>query len=55
MTTDVPYFMLNESWYYYDVKRKWYYLTDKAPSKAKKSYRQFCKIFESVYGVRYNA
>lgn len=54
MTTDIPYFMENESWYYYDIEKKWYYLTDKAPAKAKESYKQFCKVFEFVYGVNKN-
>lgn len=38
---DMPYFMENKDWYYYDYKEKKYKLTDKAPSKAKRSYDEF--------------
>lgn len=41
MTLDEPYFMTNESWYYFDYKQKKYILTDKAPEKARQSYREF--------------
>lgn len=37
----MPYFMENEEWYYYDEKEEIFKLTDKAPEKAKESYRQF--------------
>lgn len=36
-----PYFMENEEWYYYDEQEEIFKLTDKAPEKAKESYRQF--------------
>jgi hypothetical protein len=38
---DKPYFMMDESWYYFDEKECRYYLTDKAPEEAKKSYDDF--------------
>ena len=38
---DVPYFMKNENWYYYDAKLRKYVLTEKAPRKAIKSYEEF--------------
>lgn len=38
---DKPYFMMDESWYYFDEKECRYYLTDKAPEEAKKSYDVF--------------
>ena len=44
---DMPYFMKNEEWYYFDVKGKRYKLTSKAPQKAKDSYKEFYKEFES--------
>ena len=40
---DMPYFMENEEWYYYDYQKRMYILTDKAPDKAKKSYKEFYK------------
>ena len=40
---DMPYFMENKSWYTYDVKKRCYVLTDKAPEKAKKSYKEYYK------------
>lgn len=40
---DMPYFMKNKSWYTYDVKKRCYVLTDKAPEKAKKSYKEYYK------------
>ena len=39
----VPYFMNNEEWYYYDWDEMKYKLTDKAPSEAIKSYKEFYK------------
>ena len=46
MTVDMPYFMTNNEWFYFDLKKKKYVLTDKAPDKAKKSYKEFYKIIE---------
>lgn len=37
---DMPYFMENEDWYTFDDG---FVLTDKAPEKAKKSYKQWLK------------
>ena len=36
---DMPYFMENEEWFFFDGEK--FVLTDKAPDKAKKSYRDF--------------
>ena len=33
--------MENEEWYYHDKKKNRYFLTDKAPEAAKKSYKEF--------------
>ena len=38
-----PYFMKNEEWYYHDEEEMVYKLTDKAPEKAKQSYKEFYK------------
>lgn len=43
MTIDMPYFMENEEWYYFDVKDYRYKLTDKAPLEAIRSYEVFIK------------
>lgn len=45
---DMPYFMTNEEWYYFDYKKRKYVLTDKAPEKAKESYKEYYK--ELNYG-----
>lgn len=37
----MPYFMVNEEWYYYDFDKGKYVLTDKASGKAKESYKEF--------------
>lgn len=36
-----PYFMQNKEWYWHDTKAWMYKLTDKAPEKAKQSYKEF--------------
>lgn len=36
-----PYFLENEEWYYHDDKKNRFYLTDKAPEEARKSYEEF--------------
>lgn len=36
-----PYFFQNKEWYYYDGKKNKYFLTDKAPEEARKSYEEF--------------
>lgn len=41
MTIDMPYFMTNEQWYYFDNVEKKYKLTETAPEMARKSYEQF--------------
>lgn len=43
---DMPYFMTNDEWYYFDYQKRKYVLTDKAPEKAKDSYKQFYKEVE---------
>lgn len=40
---DMPYFMTNDDWYYFDFEHKKYMLTDKAPQKAVDSYKQYYK------------
>lgn len=40
---DMPYFMTNEKWYYFDYGEKKYKLTKLAPKKAKDSYVEFYK------------
>ena len=39
----MPYFMTDDSWYYFDFENKKYMLTDKAPQKAIDSYKQYYK------------
>lgn len=41
MKQDIPYFMNNPDWYYFDDKAFCYKLTDKAPKEAKDSYNEF--------------
>ena len=41
MTLDIPYFMQNLEWYYHDDKAGIYKLAEKAPEKARKSYKEF--------------
>lgn len=43
---DMPYFMNNPDWYYYDYDAKKYKLTDKAPQKAQDSYKKFIKALK---------
>lgn len=38
---EIPYFMENEEWYYHDEDKWRYYLTEKAPPEAVKSYHEF--------------
>lgn len=44
-----PCFMTNKEWYYFDEEECMYKLTDKAPEKARKSYKEFYDLLESVY------
>lgn len=41
LSTKQPYFFENEEWYYYDGKKNKFFLTDKAPEEARKSYEEF--------------
>lgn len=43
-----PYFMHDETWYYFDEEEFCYKLTDKAPEEARKSYKAF---YEAVNGT----
>lgn len=45
---DMPYFMKNDEWYYFDYKKKKYMLTDKATEKAKISYKEYMKEIEDM-------
>lgn len=45
--TDMPYFMTNDEWFRFDLKKRKYVLTDKAPQKAIDSYKEF---YSEVYG-----
>ncbi len=40
---EVPYFMTNSEWYYYDEKEEIFKLTNKATEEAKKSYEEYYK------------
>ncbi len=46
MTVPQPYFMNNAEWFYFDEDDFCYKLTDKAPQKAKDSYKEF---YDTVY------
>lgn len=46
MFVDEPYFMTNEEWFYFDIKKLKYLLTDKAPPKAVESYKEFYNAIE---------
>ena len=48
---DMPYFMENDDWYYFDFEEGKYKLTDEAPEEAKESYVEFCKELENDYCV----
>ena len=45
---DMPYFMTNKEWFYFDYKNRKFMLTNKAPKEAKESYKEFYK--EIKYG-----
>lgn len=47
---DMPYFMENKGWYYFDYDNKRFMLTDEAPPKAKESYKEFYETLEAYYG-----
>lgn len=44
---DIPYFMTNENWYYYDYEKLKYMLTDRAPQKAVRSYKEFYNMLDN--------
>ena len=46
---DMPYFMKNEEWFYFDAKSKKFVLTDKATEEAEKSYKEFYEDLENEY------
>ena len=41
MTSETPFYMTNNEWYYFDKENWCYRLTDKAPEEAIKSYNEF--------------
>lgn len=47
MSLEQPYFMREKAWYYFDKKSYKFYLTDKAPQKAKDSYNLFYSHFNT--------
>lgn len=47
---DMPYFMENDEWYYFDGTNKMFVLTDKAPQKARKSYEEFYAAVRNAHG-----
>lgn len=48
---DIPYFMQNREWYYFDQQEWCYKLTDAAPEEARESYKEFYNYTEEVDGV----
>lgn len=44
---DMPYFMTNKDWYYFDGER--FALTEQAPDEAKESLEQFYKDEQELY------
>ena len=45
---DMPYFMNDEKWYFFDYEKRVFMLTEKAPKKAKESYDHFYKVEKEV-------
>lgn len=45
--SEIPYFLENSDWYYFDEDEWKYKLTDKAPDKAVESYKEFYRLLES--------
>ncbi len=43
---EIPYFLTNEEWFYFDEENYHYVLTTKAPPKAVESYKEFYKELE---------
>jgi hypothetical protein len=44
--------MTNPEWFRYDLKKGTYVLTDKAPEKAKNSYKRFYSRLENSYEIK---
>lgn len=53
MLSSEPYFLKNKEWYYHDDKKNKFYLTDKAPEEARKSYEEFYQYHYDAfdYGI----
>lgn len=47
----MPFFMNDDTWFKYDFDKEMYVLTDKAPEKAKKSYKEYLKERENMRKV----
>ena len=47
---DKPYFMYNKEWYEFDFDKRRFVLTEKAPEKAKKSYKEFYTAQKREHG-----
>lgn len=45
---DKPYFMTKKEWYRFDIDESIYKLTDKAPPKAVKSYKEYYKELDEL-------
>lgn len=45
---EIPYFLNNRSWYYYDEEEGIYKLTKEASEKAIESYTEFYKLLDST-------
>lgn len=48
IVSEIPKFLENPEWYYYDTTEGCYKLTDKAPQEAKESYAEFYELVEGV-------
>lgn len=46
MDVEKPYFLTDNSWYYYDEDEGIYKLTDKAPEEAIESYNEFYMLLD---------
>jgi hypothetical protein len=47
---DMPFFMSNPKWFWFDADKKRFVLTDDAPQKAQDSYSAFYEAVEEKYG-----
>lgn len=47
LKADIPYFLTNKDWYYYDMDTGRYKLTNKAPQKAIDSYNKYYNLLEN--------